>query len=294
MLNHRIPILEGFLNTADEEGYVQAQIQGLTNTLRFQHSHPCVNLPKPDRPFADGIRGALIAPDGYELCGADLSSLEDKIKQNYIYKYDPKYVESMDLPDYDAHLNLALLAGMMNEQEVSAYKEGDKSKKRIRDTAKNGTYALQYGAYPPRLVITCGVTPQKAKEMFEAYWKLNWSIKAVAKEQKVKTLDDGTMWLQNPTNWFWYSLRKDNDRFSTLVQGTASYVFDMWVREVLRDRPQITAQFHDEFILTVKKGYREKVTNHILSALDTVNKQLNHPKPYGCGIQYGERYSLIH
>lgn len=295
ILNHRIPILRGFLETADDKGFVQAKIQGLTNTLRFQHAHPCVNLPRTNRPFSEGIRGSLTAPTGFELCGADMSSLEDRLKQHFIYPLDPGYVESMNREDYDPHLSLALMAGMLTEKQVERYKSGeDTSTKPIRDIAKNGNYACQYGAYPPRLAITCSIELDKAKELFEGYWKLNWSIKQVAESQIVKTLKDGSMWLWNPVSKFWYSLRKDNDKFSTLIQGTAAYVFDMWVKRVLRDRRQITAQFHDEIVLTVKEGYRTEITEYLNKTILEVNQKLKLNRELGIGIQFGKRYSEIH
>lgn len=310
MLNHRIPILEGFLNSSDAEGYVQAQIQGLTNTLRFQHSHPCVNLPKPDRPYADGIRGALIAPDEHELVGADMASLEDRLKQHYIYPLDPNYVDSMNRPDFDPHLELAIMGNKVTREEKEFYQwydqqgsqflfqEDEKARyKRIkayRNVFKNGNYACQYGAYPPRLAITCGIPLNEAKEVFDAYWKLNWSIKTVAEAQKVKTLNDGSMYLYNPVSTFWYALRKHNDKFSTLIQGSASYVFDLWVSNVLQGRRQITAQFHDEIVLTAKKGYRTEITKFLNETIELTNKQLNLNRRLDIGIQFGDRYSEIH
>lgn len=75
VIGHRIPMLNGFLKSVNEDGYVEASVQGLTNTLRFKHRN-VVNLPKVDKPYGDKIRGALISPDGYELCGADMSSLD--------------------------------------------------------------------------------------------------------------------------------------------------------------------------------------------------------------------------
>lgn len=294
VLNHRIPILRGFLETADENGFVKAQVQGLTNTLRFQHSHPCVNLPRSDRPYAEGIRGALVAPEGYELCGADMASLEDRLKQHFIYPLDPKYVESMMQEDFDPHLTLAVSAGMMTQEQADAYKrKEDLSTKPIRDIAKNGNYACQYNAHPPRLSITCGITLDKAKELFEGYWELNWAIKKVAAQQKVKTIDE-EMWLQNPINNFWYSLRKDNDRFSTLIQGTASYVFDLWINRVLSRRPQITAQFHDEGVWTVKKGFRKEIEAYLQSTIKWTNEQLNLNRELAIGVQFGDNYAEIH
>jgi hypothetical protein len=312
VLNHRLGILTSLLETVDDKGYVKADIQGLTNTLRYKHKLPCVNLPRSDRPFAEGVRGSFIAPEGHELCGADMASLEDRLKQHYIFPLDPKYVESLNTQGYDPHIKLAIMAGMLDEEDGDLYvttanlpKEeheriGENTKaaikriKPIRDIAKNGNYACQYGAYPPRLVITCGITPDKAKELFEGYWKLNWSIKEVAKQQRVKTLEDGSMWLWNPVSCFWYSLRKDNDRFSTLIQGTASYVFDLWVNKVLQGRQQLTAQFHDEIVLCVKKGYRESIEKYLNDSIAWTNQQLKLNRELGIGIQFGERYSSIH
>ncbi len=47
VLNHRIALLKGFLGSVDDEGYVRAEIKGLTNTLRFKHK-VVVNLPGVD------------------------------------------------------------------------------------------------------------------------------------------------------------------------------------------------------------------------------------------------------
>lgn len=142
ILNHRIPMLKNFLDSRDKNNKIKAQVRGLTNTLRFQHAEPCVNLPRVGRLHAESIRGSLIAPDGYILCGADMSGLEDRLKQHYIYPLDPEYVKSMNREDYDPHLTLALSAGMITKLQMDNYISGeDKSIKPIRDQAKNGNYA---------------------------------------------------------------------------------------------------------------------------------------------------------
>ena len=47
---------------------------------------------------------------------------------------------------------------------------------------------------------------------------------------KARTRDlFGSTWLYNPVSEFWYSLRSDKDRFSTLNQGTGVFCFDSWV-----------------------------------------------------------------
>lgn len=293
VLQHRIGLLSGFLRDVSEDGYLQAQINGLTNTLRFKHK-TIVNLPKVGKAYGDIIRGVLIAPEGMELCGSDMASLEDRLKQHYIYPYDPDYVNEMNRSDYDPHLSLALLAGAISYEAMQAYINGiDKSIKPIRDIFKNGNYACQYGAGPPRLALTSDISLAEAKKVHKAYWDKNWAIKAVAKDQRWRTID-GQMWLQNPINKFWYSLRFEKDIFSTLVQGSASYVFDLWVKYIREVRPQLTFQFHDELGLTIKKGNRDKCTKMIMDAIERVNNELKLNRELGCDIQYGDRYSEIH
>lgn len=293
VLNHRIALLNGFIESVDDDGYIKAQIAGLTNTLRFKHK-TVVNLPKVGKPYGDLIRGVLIAPDGFELCGSDMASLEDRLKQHYIYPHDPEYVKEMNREDYDPHLSLALLAGDISHDAMAAYLAGtDKSIKPIRDIFKNGNYACQYGAGPPRLALTANISLSKAEKVWKAYWEKNWAIKAVAKEQRVRTIQ-GQMWLQNPINGFWYSLRYEKDIFSTLVQGSASYVFDIWVEQFRETRPQLTAQFHDEVVLCIRLGFRERAEALLRGAIAEVNKRLKLNRELGIDVQFGERYSEIH
>lgn len=295
ILNHRISLLSGFIDSVDEEGYIKAQINGLTNTLRFKHK-TIVNLPKVGKAYGDIIRGVLIAPDGHELCGSDMSSLEDRLKQHYIYPYDPDYVNEMNRSDYDPHLSLAVLARAISTEQMQAYIDGtDKSIKPVRDIFKNGNYACQYGAGPPRLALTSDISLAEAKKVHAAYWSKNWAIKRVAEDQRVKKIN-GQMWLQNPINKFWYSLRYEKDIFSTLVQGSASYVFDLWVYTFRLKRPQLTGQFHDEVVLCVKvvDGVREKATSLLRRAIEEVNKQLNLNRELDIDVQFGSRYSEIH
>jgi len=292
VLQHRIGILKGFLRD-QEDGWVKARISGFTNTLRVKHTE-VVNLPKPEKLYAAPIRGALIADEGFELCGSDMKSLEDRIKMHYIYPLDPKYVESMSTDDWDPHLEIGKLAGMLTQKQVDGYKSGeDKSCKPTRDIAKNCGYACQYGAGVGRLMVTGGIDRTAAQKLFDAYWRLNWSVKKVAEDQIVKTIND-QMWLYNPVSKLWYSLRYDKDRFSTLVQGTASYVFDLWIKYVLEQREQITSTFHDEGVWHLKEGHREEFTQIIENAIKKVNEEVKLNRELEVDIQYGKIYSQIH
>lgn len=304
VLGHRLGILRGFLDNVDEDGFVHARVMGLTNTLRFKHTE-VVNLPKPDAPYGEDVRGCLIAPDGEELCGSDMSSLEDRTKQHYMWKHDPEYVKEMMKDDFDPHLDLALSAGKMTQVDVKFYKSfksgvasvGDHARykllKTLRGIFKNTNYAATYGAFPPKIAKTAGVDLAEGTALFDAYWKRNWSLKKIAAGLKTK-LVRGQQWLFNPVSRFWYSLRKEKDKFSTLNQGTGVYCFDVWLGFVRSKRPQLTGQFHDEIILCVKKGYRDEVTAFLKECIDDANEFLNLNRKLDIGIDFGNNYAEIH
>lgn len=311
VLNHRISVLSGFLRDA-EDGILHARVAGLTNTMRFKHAE-LVNMPKPEKKYGEYIRSVLIAFDDHELCGSDMASLEDRLKQHFIFKFDPDYVRQLNEKGYDPHLKIAVLAGMMTDAEVEEYKrinrllEKDETKKDVsveekglisrlkpkRSIAKNGNYACQYNAQIARLMITCGIDREAATKLFNAYWELNWAITAVVEEQVIKTVND-QMWLLNPISGFWYSLRNDRDVFSTLIQGSASYCFDLWGRIILSKRRQVTAQFHDEFVFMVRKGFRKEIEEFLNETIKEANEALGLNRELGISVQFGDRYSEIH
>lgn len=295
ILNHRITILEGFLENVDGEGKLKASIGGFTNTLRLKH-RIIVNLPGVQTAYGEDIRGCLIAPKGEELMGSDMSGLEDRLKQHYIYPYDPEYVKEMLSDDFDPHLDLAVRAGAVSERDSAVYKSAEHKDaliKGIRHTYKQGNYASQYGAGIPRLALTIGCSTDDARRIYEAYWQRNWAVKEVAANLTVKPAN-GMMWLYNPISRFWYSLRYDKDRFSTLVQGSGVFCFDSWVREVRKAGLGVIGQFHDEIVAPVALGHREEITNVVKSCINRVNKRLKLNRELDVDTQYGANYAEIH
>lgn len=118
-------------------------------------------------------------------------------------------------------------------------------------------------------------------------------MKAIAEEQKVKQCN-GRKWLFNPVSKFWYALRHDKDRFSTLNQGTGVFCFDTWVKHVKAGKVPIIGQFHDEIVCLVRKGKREKLTKFLHECMDKVNKELKLNRELDCSVDFGAAYSEIH
>lgn len=302
VLKHRLGVLNGFKRDL-YNGKLQARINGFTNTLRVQHAE-IVNLAGVDKPYGKIVRGVLVAGKGKVSVGSDLSSLEDRTKHHFMLPHDPEYVATMQEDDFDPHILMALTAKMVTQQEFDDFKAGNKSAnaKAARKKGKTTNYASVYNAGAPKIAQAAGVSLKEGKILHEAYWKLNWSVKAIAEEQCVIKDSRGNKWLVNPINGFCYALRKESDRFSTLAQGTGSFFFDMWVDKILEKmyakygKKTLTGSFHDENILVIKDlpKYREEFANIIQEAIEDVNIEFKLRRKLGCETQFGQRYSEIH
>ena len=292
VLTHRAGILKSFLE-CHKDGWLEASIAGLTNTFRFKHYRPLVNLPGIDKPYGDVIRGCLTCPDGYVLAGADMTSLEDTTKRHYMKPLDPDYVEAMSREGFDPHLDLALHAGVITQDDIDKHNSGERSLKALRKNYKVVNYSATYGVGAPKLARETGMTKGEAKTLLEAFWSRNWAIERVAKNLRVRELFEG-MWLKNPVSGFWYSLRSDKDRFSTLNQSTGVFCFDTWVSLCRAEGIKSIGQFHDEIIALVKEGEEGDVEKIMHSAAVKLNDKVKLNVPLGTDVQFGKTYADIH
>ena len=318
VVTHRAGYLKGFLERADENGYAVAYAHGFTKTLRLKHAKPFVNLPKPTAPYGEFIRSVIIAPKGSILIGSDVSSLEDKMKQISIYPYDPGYVEDMNRPGWDAHLDIGVRSGMISQEESDFfrwYKTKDKkledlpeifkvySEKELseqfelvskkRATAKTGNYALTYGCGVPKLKESTGLTTKDAKVLYDGYWGRNWSVKKYAEDRAVRIID-GKSWIWNPITNFYYFLASEKDRFSACNQSAGVRVFDGYVYEMIKRGIRPIFQAHDEVLLRVRNEDIESTISALKSSINKVNKQYNFPVEIEIDIQTGESYAAVH
>lgn len=308
----RIGVFKGFLRDAENDGRLYPSMVGLTNTLRLQHKI-IVNLPAITKKYGEEVRKCIIADDGCVLCGSDLSNIEDRTKRHYIYDYDPKYVEDMNTPGYDAHLELGILAGFLTQDDVDFYKKFEKDKevlkndfrasdeekarfkklKGIRNKSKITNFSATYKVGAATLSRNSGMKKKEAKALLEIYWKRNKAILQVENSLQIKQIGD-QKWLLNPVSGYWYSLRADKDKFSTLNQGTAVYCFDIWITYMRQLGIKIAMQYHDEVLFNVKEGEQDKTLEIIAEAMRLTNEKLKLNIEVGCGTQWGNTYAETH
>lgn len=298
---HRMSIFKAFIESASSEGKVVASAGGLTNTLRLKHRSPIVNLPKVGSPWGEEIRGCIVAPEGYTVCGADVVSLEDNTKRHYMKPLDPEYVESMDVEGFDPHMKLLVIAGKITEEDYEFFitteetnSDRYKKLKAMRSPAKVTNYSSLYGVGATKLAREAGMTKKEAEALINAFWAMNWSIKQVAKQAFVRTLKDGSMWVKNPVSGFYYSLRNDRDTWSTLNQGTGVFVFDLWVMKCRAKGVKFSLQYHDEHLSYVKTNNEDQHKQLLEDAMKEVNETLKLNVEITSDIQFGSSYAAVH
>jgi hypothetical protein len=308
ILEHRIAMLKGFLR--DLKGTrIYPSAKGLTNTLRLKHA-VVVNLPGGGKKYADSIRSLFIPYPGHVLCGSDLSGIEDATKRHYIFKYDPEYVREMQVEGFDPHIDIGIRADMISPEDGEWYKEEtikmeadmryvctDKERyKRIKNTRSDSkvvNFSATYKVGAATLARNSKKSESWARKVLQVYWERNKAILEIERDLLIKEMGEDK-WLQNPVSGFWYSLRNDKDRFSSLNQGTAVFVFDTWLKYLRALGLDIPFQYHDEALLNVLNGQEEYVKDVILEAMEYVNKKLQLNVKIGCGVKFGQDYWSVH
>jgi hypothetical protein len=163
----------------------------------------------------------------------------------------------------------------------------------IRKTYKQVNYSCVYGAGGETVGRSTGKGTAGGTKLVEDYWKRNWSVKAIAEDQLVRVFS-GKKWLYNPVSRFWYSLRHEKDRFSTLNQGTGVYCFDTWVKHIRSKNLPLVGQFHDEVVGVIKIGLRDRAIEVCKWAIRETNEELNLNRDLDCSIDFGSSYADIH
>ena len=162
-----------------------------------------------------------------------------------------------------------------------------------RKKGKATNYSATYGAGGATIARAAGVSEHEGKKLHEAYWRLNWSIPAIADGLTTKTCRR-QKWLYNPVSRLWYSLRTEKDRWSTLNQGTGVWCFDTWVKyQRQKGLPQI-GQMHDETINLVKEKNKDKAAEVLRWAIEETNKELKLNRELDIDVAFGLTYADIH
>ena len=314
-IKHRLGLINGLIeNSVEQEDgtyRIYASISGYANTMRMQHK-VITNLPKVGIFLGEEIRGCFIADEGCTLASADLSNIESTTRNHYIYNFDKGYVEDMDRPDFDSHCDIAILANLISVEDAAWFiettrkiekedyhLEGEEEKLRYKDIkgkraiAKTINFASVYGCSPKTMARNTGMKLSFCTKLIDTYWQRNWAVRAFADTVVVREVG-GQYWAFNPISKFWYSLRSEKDRFSTINQSSACYVFDCWLKYVRKLKVKVIYQCHDELLFNIPIGEEEYYRGLLQCAIDKTNEELQLNVQIRQSPSFGFRYSECH
>ena len=293
MLSHRMGVLQGFLDN-EKDGKIEPSIRGLTNTLRFKHRN-IVNLPGVNKPYGKEIRSCLVRKSPNHLVfGCDMTSLEDTTKQHFMYFFDPEYVDTMRKPDFDPHLDLAVVAGFLTQEQADAHKNKTENHNEQRQRAKKANYSCVYGAGVEKLASSLKIDLDMARALHRGYWERNKAVKTISETAKKIYLREGSFWVYNPISKFWIPLRSEKDTFSSLNQSAGVYIFDRFIYHIRKLGLKLCFQYHDEIAAHVAKWDKEKVEEMARTAIRKVNEEIKLNVEIRIDFKFGDNYADVH
>jgi hypothetical protein len=248
--------------------------------------------------------------DGGEiLIGCDIKSLENTTRSILTYDIDPVSAQALLDPEFDTHLDLAVFAKAMTEEESMLYpivkskiKSGEYSTEdkqfftrldNIRHQYKTLNYMCLYNAGAPRISKELSVPLSVGRRLHQSYWDRNYAVKQLSNSAKIKTWG-GIDWVYNELVGVWFELRKKSDVFSSLNQGLGSYLFYEWVREVRLRGVKITLNYHDEIQIRTKPEFIESISKILQESMDVINNKYKFPIQISIDIQTGSSYGDTH
>lgn len=310
IIKHRLDIFKGFdKNRRGEKIYPGAL--GFTNTLRKKH-RVLVNLPNSRALYAGDVRRSIIPPKGLTMIGSDLAGIEDATKRHFIYPFDKEYVEEQMRDDFDSHMDIGRIAGLVTDEEIALWRElrklddahklNDVGKKKYneleekRDLYKLTNFSALYGVGAETMSRQSKQPEDFCRRLLDTYWKRNWSVNAFADTLEVKKVLDWDnkehLYVQNPLNKNWYYLKHEKDKFSAVNQSSGQYVLDVYILLVNR-KYDVYFQYHDELMILVKDKDVEEARKYLQQCIEELNNILKLNIEVKASYKYGQSYAEV-
>lgn len=148
-------------------------IVGTVSGRMSSNSPNMMNIPSTGNEYAKDIKTCFRAPPGWIMCGADFTSLEDKISA--LTTKDPNKLKVYE-EGFDGHCLRAysyykdkIPENLVTAEEINSIAKNYES---LRQDSKNPTFALTYQGTWHTLVNNIGIPEEQAKEIERKYHEL--------------------------------------------------------------------------------------------------------------------------
>ena len=145
-----------------------------------------------------------------------------------------------------------------------------------RHTTKTLTYTIQYGGGINRISTVFGVSPAKAEDIRENFYRTYPGFRAVNKLAQRQAANKGTVRLwSGRSRHFLYPAEESHKAFNSVIQGGAADVVE---RTMVRldatgcnnDDCRMLLQVHDSVIFEIREGLEEKYHPMIIDAMTNI------------------------
>ena len=318
-LRNRASVVTGWLENPRLaiDGKIGASITGYTPTFRVKHN-VIVNLPKASPEVVKGfeMRDLFEADEGRVYVSADAAALENRAVSDYTFEFDNgKFAELVlngDSHSFNATLFYPEETSMFDITSPEFSKDDPKFKP-FRNKAKQGSYALAYGASCKKLTKTLGVSEEAGQIAYDNYWDGNPGLKAFKlaceDEWKNKGLKkyilgrDGKI-LSARSKHLLVNLKGQN--LGATVMTYAFCLMDNrlgWLEMSEDFRPHYTykgqyvarcAAFHDQGDFVTDEGISEEVGQMLVQCIVDAGELLNMKVPLAGEYKIGKTAAEIH
>jgi len=232
------------------------------------------------------LRSCIVSEQGYTFLSLDASQIELRVLA--ILSQDPQMLE--DLKTEDLHQATAT--------RMFGWIEDEEERKKKRYDAKQGNFALVYGADEYKLseMLECSVLEaqefmREHRATYPVLYQWMAGIIAQAKTDGYVTNLFGRIRPIPELNAGSFSLRQKGERegINTIVQGTAVDIVKLmmlYLRKIYPPEIRLVLQVHDEMVWEIPDGLFE-------SALESA-KELEGAFPdYPCTVMVGKVYGEL-
>lgn len=277
VLKHRLGAVRGLLKVVREDGKITGGANPIgTPTFRFTHSR-IVNIPGNEAILGREMRGLFLAEPGRVVVGHDAASLEARMEAHETYKIDPDYANELIHGD---------------QHQKNADKWGVS-----RRVAKGGKYALTYGAYPPRLADTLGISLKAAQHLFDTFWSEDNPLYVLQRKLKwqydrngyIRGLDGRIIVPRKEGDLINYRLQSNG----AIVMKRSVIILDDYVERFDIDAKKV-GDFHDEGQNSVIEGQAYLFGNLAVKSIVKAGEFYNLNVPLGADFQVGQSWAETH